>query len=210
MKRFFALLVCSFLFLMVNGQDSKLILGVDAAATRSKPWGDGMSQAFNIDPLYGFSPGINLEYILSPALSIRTGLSYERRGYRNDVIGFVSDATTYSDYLVTPLVVSLSSKGVAKFYVNGGVFFGFLLSKKRLLTFWEDIDDEIRDASEDARKYDFGLSFGCGVMRPIGSRIILDFGLRDNLGLINTVETENGGNTRYNTLGVVLSLKYRL
>ena len=195
---------------MVNGQDSKLILGVDAAATRSKLWGDGMSHAHNIDPLYGFSPGIILDYILSPALSIRTGLCYERRGYRSDVIGLISDVATYNDYLLTPLVVSLSTKGVAKFYVNGGVFFGFLLSKTRLLTFHGDIDEEIRDASENARMYDFGLSFGCGVMRPIGSRIILDFGLRDNLGLIDTIKTENGGKTRYNTLGVVLSLKYRL
>lgn len=210
MKRIFALLVCSFLFLVVYGQDSKLILGVDAAATRSTLWGDGMFNAHNIDPLYGFSPGINLEYILSPALSIRTGLCYERRGYQSDPIGGgLKDATTYNDYLLTPLLVSLSTKGVAKFYVSGGVFFGFLLSKKRLLTFVGDIE-EVRDASENARKYDFGLSFGCGVMRPIGTRIILDFGLRDNLGLIYTVETEYGGKDRYNTLGVVLSLKYRL
>jgi hypothetical protein len=170
-----------------------------------------MSHAYNIDPLYGFSPGINLEYILSPALSIRTGLCYERKGYQSDPIGGgLKDATTYNDYLLTPLLVSLSTKGVARFYVSGGVFFGFLLSKTRLLTFYGDIDEEVRDASENARKYDFGLSFGCGVMRPIGSRIILDFGLRDNLGLIDTIETENGGKTRYNTLGVVLSLKYRL
>ena len=195
---------------MVYGQDSKLILGVDAAATRSELWGDGMFNAHNIDPLYGFSPGINLEYILSPALSIRTGLCYEWRGYQSDPMGGgLKDATTYSDYLLTPLLVSLSTKGVAKFYVSGGVFFGFLLSKKRLLTFVGDIE-EVRDASENARKYDFGLSFGCGVMRPIGSRIILDFGLRDNLGLIYTFETEYGGKDRYNTLGVVLSLKYRL
>lgn len=196
---------------MVYGQDSKLILGVDAAATRSNLWGDGMSHAYNIDPLYGFSPGINLEYILSPALSIRTGLCYERRGYKSDPIGGgLKNVTTYNDYLLTPLLVSLSTKGVAKFYVSGGVFFGFLLSKTRLLTFYGDIDEEVRDASENARKYDFGLSFGCGVMRPIGSRIILDFGLRDNLGLIYTVETENGGKDRYNTLGLILSLKYRL
>ncbi|MEA3478545.1 MAG: outer membrane beta-barrel protein [Bacteroidota bacterium] len=210
MKRFFALLACSFLFFTVSAQDSKLILGVDVAATRSKLWGDGMSDAFNINPLYGFSPGINLEYILSPALSVKTGLCYERRGYWSDVLGPISDATTYNDYLLTPLVVSLSTKGVTKFYVNGGVLFGFLLSKTRLLTFYGDIDEEKSDASENARKYDFGLSFGCGVMRPIGSRILLDIGLRDNLGLIDTIKTENGGKTRYNTLGLVLSLKYRL
>ena len=79
-----------------------------------------------------------------------------------------------------------------------------------MIGFYGDQDEEIRDASGKARKFNFGLSFGCGVMRPIGSRIILDFGLRDNLGLIYTVETENGGKDRYNTLGVVLSLKYRL
>ena len=204
MKRFFALLVCSFLFLMVNGQDSKLILGVDVAATRSTLWG----LYNNYDPLYGLSPGINLEYILSPALSVKTGLCYERRGFRTDRIigGGFKDLTLNNDYLLTPLLVSLSTKGVAKFYVSGGVFFGFLLSSTQVIGFYGDQDEEIRDVSENARKYDFGLSFGCGVMRPIGSRIILDFGLRDNLGF----NTENGWQSDYNTLGMVVSLKYRL
>ena len=203
MKRFFALLVCSFLFFTVYGQDSKLILGVDAAATRSTTW--GFDSYF--DPLYGFSPGINLEYILSPALSVKTGLCYERKGYRTRLIGGgFKDLTSYKDYLLTPLLVSLSTKGVAKFYVSGGVFFGFLLSSTQVIGFYGDQDEEIRDVSENARKYDFGLSFGCGVMRPIGSRIILDFGLRDNLGF----DTENGWQSGYNTLGMVVSLKYRL
>ena len=204
MKRIFALLACSFLFFMVNGQDSKLILGVDVAATRSTTW--GYNNFF--DPLYGLSAGINLEYILSPALSVKTGLCYERRGYRNDhIIGApIKDLTINNDYLLTPLLVSLSTKGVTKFYVNGGVFFGFLLSSTRVIGFYGDQDEEIRDVNEKARKYDFGLSFGCGVMRPIGSRIILNIGLRDNFGF----DTEYGWQYGYNTLGMVVSLKYRL
>jgi hypothetical protein len=203
MKRIFALLACSFLFFTVFGQDSKLILGVDVAATRSMPWG----YRNHFDPLYGLSPGIHLEYILSPALSLKTGLCYERRGYRSYPIGGgVKDATTYNDYLLTPLLVSLSTKGVAKFYVSGGVFFGFLLSSERLITFSGDNDEEIRDDNENVSKYDFGLSFGCGVMRPIGSKVILDIGLRDNFGF----DTENGWQYGYNTLGMVVSLKYRL
>lgn len=209
MNRFFALLVCSFLFLMVYGQDSKLILGVDVAATRSAPW---RSRSYaNLDPIYGFSPGINLEYILSPALSVKTGLCYERRGSQSDAIGGgVKDVTTHNDYLLTPLLVSLSTKGVARFYVSGGVFFGFLLSKTQLITFYGEHNEEIRDVSDHTRKFNFGLSFGCGVMRPIGSRIILDFGLRDNLGLLPTSNSEIGWKPRDNTLGMVVSLKYRL
>lgn len=196
---------------MVYGQNSKLILGVDAAATRSAPWGGGISDSPNIDPLYGFSPGINLDYILSPALSLKTGLCYERRGSRSDATGGgVIDVTTYNDYLLTPLLASLSLEGVPEFYVNGGVFLGFLLSKTQLITFYGDIDEETRDASENARKYDFGLSFGGGVRGPIGNRIILDFGFRDNLGLIHTYKTESSMKFRYNTMGIVVSLKYRL
>ena len=207
MTRFFALLVCSFLFFTVSAQDSKLILGVDVAATRSTPWGFD----HYYDPLYGLSPGINLEYILSPALSVKTGVCYERRGFRTRLIGGgFKDITSYNDYLLTPLLVSLSTKGVAKFYVSGGVFFGFLLSSTQVIGFYGDHDEEIRDASEKARKFNFGLSFGCGVMRPIGSRIILDFGLRDNLGLPPTSNSEIGWKPRDNTLGMVVSLKYRL
>jgi len=204
MKRVFALLVCSFLFLTVSAQDSKLILGVEVAATRSTPWGNKN----HFDPLYGLSPGFNLEYILSPALSLKTGLCYERRGYRVDHIigGPINDLTINNDYLLTPLLVSLSSKGVTRFYVSGGVFFGFLLSSTQVITFYGDIDEEIRDDNENTSKYDFGLSFGCGVKQPIGSRIILDIGLRDNFGF----DPENGWQYGYNTLGLVVSLKYRL
>jgi hypothetical protein len=67
-------------------------------------------------------------------------------------------------------------------------------------------DEEIYDVSENERKYDMGLSFGCGVILPVGSRILLDIGLRDNLG----IDTEHEWQSGYNTPGMVVSLKYRL
>jgi hypothetical protein len=43
-------------------------------------------------------------------------------------------------------------------------------------------------------------------MLPVGSRILLDLGLRDNLGFDPEHEWQSG----YNTSGLVVSLKYRL
>lgn len=203
MKRIFAILVCSFLFLTVSGQDSKVILGADVAATRSTFWGTDN----DFDPVYGFSSGINFSYILSPALSVKTGLCYERKGYGTNLIGGnFKYLTFYNDYILTPVLVSLSTKGVAKFYVSGGVFFGLLLKSTYDIEFYVDPDEGLVDVRGNERKYDMGLSFGCGVMRPVGSRLLLDFGLRDNLGF----DTEHEWQTGYNTFGVVVSLKYRL
>jgi len=203
MKSIFALIVCSFLFFTVIGQDSKLILGADVAATRSTFW--GVDNDF--DPVYGLSAGINLAYILSPALSVKTGLCYERKGFGTDLIGGnLKHLTFYNDYLLAPVLVSLSTKGVTKFYVSGGVFFGFLLKSTYDIEFYVEPDEGFADVRGNGRKYDMGLSFGCGVMLPVGSRILLDIGLRDNLGFDPEREWQSG----YNTPGMVVSLKYRL
>ena len=203
MKRIFAFIVCSFLFFTVSGQDSKLLLGADVAATRSNLWGID----HDFDPVYGFSAGMNLEYVLSPALSLKTGLCYERKGYGTDLIGGNLKYLMFkNDYLLTPVLVSLSTKGTSKFYVSGGVFFGLLLKSSYEIEFYVDPDEGMSDVRANERKYDLGLSFGCGVMLPVGSRILLDLGLRDNLGFDPEHEWQSG----YNTPGLVVSLKYRL
>jgi hypothetical protein len=209
----FALLTVVF---TVFAQDSKFNIGVEFAAIRTHPWGEDVYDAVN--PLYSISPGLNLEYLLNPNLSIRTGLIYERKGWTleytySDINGNpigTRDETANFDYLTIPVLLSYSTKGMVRFYVNGGVFFGILLSNNLILSASGDYSEEILDVSEDTKNFDFGLSFGCGLFLPIGERFAFDFGLRDNLGLIDTFKPENDGKARMNTIGIVASLKYRL
>ena len=216
MKKIFVLVAFSTLVFTVFAQDSKFIIGVEAAAIRTIPWGEDVTDAIN--PIYSMSPGINLEYLLNSNFSLKSGLLYERKGLATEItlldtnyepIG-TQDHTAHFDYLTIPVMVSYSTKGTVRFYVNGGTYFGFLLSNTITLGEFGDYPEQTIDVKEDTKTFDFGLSFGCGLFLPIGERFAFDFGLRDNLGLIDMFIPENDGKARMNTIGIVASLKYRL
>ncbi len=216
MKKVFVLFALSTVVFTVFAQDSKFIIGVEAAAIRTIPWGEDVTDAIN--PIYSMSPGINLEYLLNSNFSLKSGLLYERKGLATEItlldtnyepIG-TQDHTAHFDYLTIPVMVSYSTKGTVRFYVNSGTYFGFLLSNTITLGEFGDYPEETIDVKDDTKTFDFGLSFGCGLFLPIGERFAFDFGLRDNLGLIDMFIPENDGKARMNTIGIVASLKYRL
>ena len=173
---------------------------------------------YRLNPLYSFSPGINLECLMTPNFSFKTSLLYERKGFTAETIDTViigmpivtRDFTATFDYLTLPVLLSYSTKGTVRFYVNGGAYFGLLLSNNIILGADEDYPEEIADTSDDTKNFDFGLVFGCGLAIPVGNRTAFDLGLRDHLGLLDIFKPENQGKVRYNTLGLVVSLKYRL
>ncbi len=216
MKKILVLFALSIVVFTVFAQDSKFIIGVEAAVNRTSLWGEDIYDAYN--PLYSFSPGINLEYLVTPNFSIKIGLLYERKGFIAETIDTViigmpivtRDFTETFDYLTLPILLSYSTKGTVRFYVNGGAYFGLLLSNNIILGAYEENPEEIFDSSDDAKNFDFGLSFGCGLAIPIGNRIAFDLGLRDNLGLLDHYKSEIHSKARFNTLGLVFSLKYRL
>jgi hypothetical protein len=216
MKKILVLFVLSTVVFTVFAQDSKFIIGVEAAVIRTRPWGEDVTDAIN--PIKSISPGLNLEYLLNSNFSLKSGLVYERKGWTNEIthvnghyqpIG-TQDHTAHFDYLTIPVMVSYSTKGTVRFYVNGGTYFGFLLSNTITLGEFGDSPEETIDVKEETKTFDFGLSFGCGLFLPIGERFAFDFGLRDNLGLLDTFKPENDGKARMNTIGIVASLNYRL
>lgn len=216
MKRTLVFIALSAMVFTVFAQDSKFIIGVEAAVIRSHSWGEDIPDAYN--PLYSISPGLNLEYLLNSNFSLKSGLSYERKGLTTEFtfldtnFGPVGTMhyTAHFDYLTIPTMVSYSTKGNLQFYINGGTYFGFLLSNTNTFSEIGDFPEQTIDVKEDTKTFDFGLSFGCGLFLPIGERFAFDLGFRDNLGLIDTFKPETDGKVRMNTIGMVVSLKYFL
>jgi len=221
MKKIFVLLVFLTGCFTVIGQDSKLIIGIEAAAIRTLPWGEDVSDA--LKPQYNISPGLNLEYLLNKNFSIKTGLVYERKGWSTCYASSTIDATQIwlseqvanFDYLTIPMLFSYSTNGVVRFYVSGGAYFGFLLSNNTIISSYGNYPENVppeekHDVSEDTKTFDFGFSFGCGLFFPMGERYAFDFGVRDNLGMTDMFKPENDGKARFNTIGIVASLKYFL
>jgi hypothetical protein len=221
MKKTFVLLVFLTGCFTVTAQNSKLIIGIEAAAIRTLPWGEDVYDA--LKPQYNISPGLNLEYLLNNNFSMKTGLVYERKGWATCFASstidatqiWMSEETVNFDYLTIPMLFSYSTKGNVQFYVNGGVYLGFLLSNNVILNaygiFPEHVPAEVKyDVSDDTKAFDFGFSFGCGLFLPMGERYAFDFGVRDNLGMADMFKPENEGKARINTIGIVASLKYYL
>lgn len=155
---------------------------------------------------------------MAPNFSFKTSLLYERKGFTAETIDTViigmpivtRDFTATFDCLTLPVLLSYSTNGTVRFYVNGGAYFGFLLSNTFTLGEFGDYPEQTIDVKEDTKTFDFGLSFGFGLFVPVGERFAFDFGLRDNLGLIDTFKTDHIVKARFNTIGLVFSLKYFL
>jgi hypothetical protein len=217
MKKIFVLVALSFVIFTVFAQDSHFSVGVEAAAIRNRLWGEDVTDVIN--PFYGVSTGLNLEYSFNPYFSLISGLLYERKGFTDQITLFdadmvpirTQDHTIHLDYLIVPLMVSYSTNGIVSFYVSSGTYFGFLLNNIGSSHIWENIGsfNEQTISVKDIKTIDFGLSLGCGLVLPIGERSAFDFGFRDNLGLINIFKPEIDGKARMNTIGIVVALKYR-
>jgi len=215
MKKTLALLSLLIVVLSVAAQDSDIIIGVEASVIRSIPWGDISSDEFT--PNNSFSPGISLQYVLSPSFSFKTGTIYERKGWTTalDYLNIdlepegTQDFVAHFNYLTLPMLLSYSTKGKVQFYASGGTYFSFLLSSKVTLSETVEFPKQTKDVSEGTKKLDFGISLGCGVYYPIGERYIIDFGIRDHLGLLDIFKIENEDKVSFNTIGIMGSIKYR-
>lgn len=216
MKKISLFFALSTVVLTVFAQDSKFIVGLEAALIRTDLLTEDVDD--EIKPINSISPGLYLEYLLNSKFSLKSGLAYERKGWAGESTRIDSnlepigtqDIILRFDYLTIPVMASYSTKGTVRFYVNGGTIFGFLLSHTVTLGEFGDEPEQTIDIKGDLKTFDFGLSIGCGLFLPLGERFAFDFGLRDNLGLIDIFKADFEKKSRMNTIGIVASLKYRL
>ena len=222
-----------FLYSLTYGQDSKFAVGFTVTPTITslkgaiKPpisFNNGYDQTTVFyGSQYRFSAGLSVEYFICKHLSVKSGLAYERKGaqtYRypmDDVIdGYWPpnnmDKKMNFDYLTIPILGSFSTKGKIKFYMDAGIFLGFLVSQKDLIAADGSNPERIDDNYATVRKLDFGLSLGLGLKIPLSNKLLLDFGLCNNTGLININKTylSNDEVLRTGSNGLQIGLKYRL
>jgi hypothetical protein len=97
------------------------------------------------------------------------------------------------------------------FLLNSSPFFSVLLNRASIYSdlyrFHSDVENR-----QPQSLHDLGLSIGAGIRLPITSKIQLDVGVRDELGLLN-LDGFILGKYRFsqnNSLGVTLGLKYKI
>ena len=94
------------------------------------------------------------------------------------------------------------------FYVNGGMFLGYLLNSK--LTSKNSENDT--DTTDMNKKIDAGLVFGFGKVFRLNDKNELKLEIRENLGLVNTsdVDVYNDGTIKTNSLNLILNWNFNL
>jgi hypothetical protein len=213
-------LICLFLTIVLTttilGQQSKIRLGIETGPSivflRSNPHN---SQLYtNI----GFSGGLSFQYNFSKLFSLVTGVSYERKGSR--IVGSqtnnsgvkTSDWNFHNNfnYLTTPLLFCATFGNKVKFFVQSGVFIGYLLKQTIVYKHLETPEISGLPRNSDLTNYykrlDFGISGGLGILIPIKSKVDLSIATKNNFGLLNVNKDKTPGSIK--TTSMILSIGF--
>ena len=150
------LLTCS---IYVFAQDSKIKFDVHGGVTVSKISGYEQTSFkipnYNERPGFAFLAGVGFEKELNSKLSLRCELNYERKRQNSDnIVTFVNslEGKPIDDefvirqdlnYLTLPLTVKYFVSNNKKYYINGGLFLGYLINATKKTTFINDIEKSI-------------------------------------------------------------------
>jgi hypothetical protein len=216
MRQFIFFFILSIFFIVTNAQDSRITVGFEITPTFTALRGFSFNDYSMAKP--GLSIGFSLEKYFSDRISIKSGLFYERKGtwannwFYDSLQSQPQSETKNFDYLILPILGSLSTKGRFKIYINGGPYLGFLISQKNVYNAYDSIPAYTDNNYKNIKKLDLGLSMGIGFYIPFGDKFIFDLGLVQNLGLIHT--TKNNVNKdlwdRTLSFGIQIGLKYKL
>ncbi len=83
----------------------------------------------------GYAIGLSLQYDISKIFSIRTGVGFEKKGYKlrltNPFLNVdVIEIRYHFDYLTAPLLARITLGNKYKFFANAGPYFAYLLNVK--------------------------------------------------------------------------------
>lgn len=164
---------------------NKFNIGLEGSPSIIFQRGNAFSGA---DASIGFSGGLFFQYNFQKKLSLRTNLNFERKGFRitsliNDIngnpIGQGTDHFNF-DYLIIPVLLRTTLGKKAIFFVNAGVYGGYLI--KATVTYR---DFSQTDFTQGINPFDLGMTAGLGFAVPIKKKYLLSFELRNNTGLYN-------------------------
>jgi len=216
MKLSILLFIFTAIFLKIYSQSSSLLIGFHLSPIISSLREERDLADYKTS--LRWSTGINIEYYLTQNISLKSGISFERIGAKGnimttDMYGVIikaEKAESFCDYLIIPILASLTTNSKLKIYFNSGPFIGILINQ-RFPTF-DNINHLSFSAVEEMKGFNIGLSFGLGLNILISQNSTIDLGFRDNYGMYNIQKSENYLNTstKSNTIGLEIAFKYRL
>ena len=211
--RTLTLIVVVFCSSLLFGQTNKINIGLEIGPSLRSLRGNDYLK--NNDISFGFSGGLTFQYNFTKLLSLRTNISFERKGLTKKIqatdelgkpIGEITIQSNF-DYLTIPLLARFTFGKKIHFFVNAGPFMGYLLKQKEVVEAFEDYTDN----TDDFKRLDFGITTGLGMSIPIQDKLLLTVEIRNNLGMVNTshISIANDGSIKTISTSLLFGIAYR-
>jgi hypothetical protein len=214
MKKNIALgLICCNLFLFARAQKN-IELGFQAGININSAYGDGVADNVK-DNMTGLHLGGHFKISMKQQFGLKAILAYDQNGwaYRNLTFssgngsGFeTGDLLNRLNYLNLSMLAEQSFGNKIKFYLDGGIFTGYLLSNKMITKIKQPASRTYESGSGYRKSMNFGIVAGGGIQIPISAATKLLLGVQDNLGLSNIYKSQGTpGNATIKTNALIIS-----
>lgn len=220
MKRIINLIISCALASTIFAQQNKFNVGVEGGPSLINIRGDAFGDYAN--PSIGFIGGITLQYNFPKLLSLRTNVSYERKGTQISNIWYKASSgnEVYAnklrlnfDYISVPVLLRANFGKKVDFFLNAGAFFGYLLQEKEI-SVGELGEPRIFSVVQTSKfyRFDTGVTLGCGITVPVKNKLLLSVELRNNTGLYNIDKPDIYNSPVINTssTNLLLGIAYKL
>jgi hypothetical protein len=208
--------LCACLILLVNitySQTNRFDLGFEGGLGRTSLRGTEQFNEF-YKPTLGFTAGFFLQYNFKKIISIRTGISGEKKGSVTKPIA-LTDAygkpiseiklTTTLYYATLPVLFRATFGTKYRFFLNAGPYFGYLVYQPT-----PQSSGLTLGGSAPLKKIDMGISSGFGFSIPIKTKAALSIEIRHNQGLYDISPNTNANHETIKTTASYLLLSYTL
>ena len=223
MRLIIYILLPLFLITSLYGQENKINIGFEGSPSVIYLRGKDFAKD-NHYPSIGFSGGLFFQYGFQKNLSIRTNISFERKGSLTDMTitdpnGFIIGQyapPNYFDYLTIPILLRTTFGSRVKYFINAGSFCGFLI--KQTIVYKDIIEGNAKhtkstsDNTSQYKRFDTGISVGFGIFIPIKKKFAISFEIRNNLGLLNVMKrpANNNNTIKTNSTNLLIGFTYKL
>ena len=222
MKKHFSLsLILIVLFLFTKAQKNAIEYGFQSGVNINSAYGSGISK-LSRGSTAGLHAGGHFKIQMAKHFGLKAILAYDQYGWAYHDLAFengngtrleTGDLVNKLNYLNLPLLAEYSFGDKTKFYLDGGVFVGYLLSSKMIKKINQPSSYTQNIGSGQRRSGNFGVSAGAGIQIPIAHKIKLDFGVRDNLGLANIYKPQSSSDNatmKTNAFSIVTGLTFQM
>lgn len=204
----------------LKAQNSMFDLGLEGGPNLSTVLIKSTLYDFDPAPAIYWSGGAIFQYNFKNFLSIKTGFSYQRKGFQLNDILFVDNSgnslavkgkfNTRLDYITFPVLVKASFGKKVQFFVNAGPYAGYLLQKTDRTKFNNSSSTQKEDLNNSGfNRWDFGIAGGVGIAVPIRTFWVITVEARNYSGILD-IATSSKTQWRTNTTDLRVGVAYKL